>query len=100
MSNLEKLQMYIDAEWQAPASGEYIETSNPFTGKPWGLVPRGNASDVDRAVGAAHKAFTSGEWPKLTATSRGHMLRRLGDLVAENADCLLYTTYAAVDYAD
>ncbi|MDE0993728.1 MAG: aldehyde dehydrogenase [Rhodospirillales bacterium] len=88
MSNLEKLQMYIDAEWQAPASREYIETSNPFTGKPWGLVPRGNALDVDRAVGAAHKAFTSGEWPKLTATARGHLLRRLGDLVAENADHL------------
>jgi acyl-CoA reductase-like NAD-dependent aldehyde dehydrogenase len=88
MPDLEKLQMYIDAEWHAPASGDYIETFNPFTGKPWALVPRGNASDIDLAVGAAHKAFTSGEWPKLTATARGHLLRRLGDLVSENAEYL------------
>ena len=32
MPDLEKLQMYIDAEWHAPASGDYIETFNPFTG--------------------------------------------------------------------
>ena len=61
MPDLEKLQMYIDAEWHAPASGDYIETFNPFTGKPWALVPRGNASDIDLAVEAAHKAFASGE---------------------------------------
>ncbi|NQW01140.1 MAG: aldehyde dehydrogenase [Rhodospirillales bacterium] len=88
MPELEKLQMYIDAEGHDPASGAYIETFNPYTGKAWGLVPRGNADDVNCAVAAAKKAFVSGEWPKLTATARGHLLRRLGDLVAENADRL------------
>jgi aldehyde dehydrogenase (NAD+) len=37
---------------------------------------------VDRAVGAAHRAFTSGPWPRLTASQRGALLRRLGDLIA------------------
>jgi len=86
MSELEKLQMYINGEGHDPASGEYIETSNPYTGKPWGLVPRGNAADVDTAVSAAKKAFVSGEWPKINATARGHLLRKLGDLIAENAE--------------
>jgi len=88
MADLEKLRMYINGDWADPASGDYFESFNPFTGKPWALVPRGNADDVDRAVGAAKQAFNSGEWPKLTPTARGHLLRRLGDLVAENAQHL------------
>jgi len=88
MADLEKLRMYIGGDWADPASGDYFESFNPFTGKPWALVPRGNAEDVDRAVGAAKQAFNSGEWPKLTPTARGHLLRRLGDLVAENAQHL------------
>jgi aldehyde dehydrogenase (NAD+) len=36
-------------------------------------------------VRAAHKAFTSGEWPKCTASQRGALLRKLGDLVAEQS---------------
>ena len=55
---------------------------NPYTGKPWALIPRGGAADVDRAVRAAHKAFTEGDWPKLNATQRGALLRKLGDLIA------------------
>jgi len=88
MADLEKLRMYINGDWADPVSGDYFESFNPFTGKPWALVPRGGADDVDRAVGAAKQAFNSGEWPKLTPTARGHLLRRLGDLVAENAQHL------------
>ena len=57
----------------------------PFEPSPWALIPRGTAADVDRAVRAAHKAFTSGEWPKLTPSRRGALLRRLGDLVTERS---------------
>ena len=44
--NLPKLEMYIGGEWLPPASGEYLETIDPFTARPWALVPRGNAEDV------------------------------------------------------
>src|SRR6188508_1573621 len=80
-----KHQMYIDGRFVEPAGGQFFESDNPFTGEPWALIPRGNAEDVDRAVRAAHKALTSGPWPKLTATQRGALLRKLGDLVAANA---------------
>jgi aldehyde dehydrogenase (NAD+) len=78
----------IGGGWTDAASGEFFETDNPYTGRPWALIPRCAADDVDRAVKAAHKAFTSGEWPKLTASKRGALLRRLGDLVAENSKFL------------
>jgi (Z)-2-((N-methylformamido)methylene)-5-hydroxybutyrolactone dehydrogenase len=88
MASLTKYQTVIGGGWTDSASGEFFETDNPYTGKPWALIPRCAADDVDRAVRAAHKAFTSGEWPKLTASKRGALLRRLGDLVAEHSKFL------------
>jgi acyl-CoA reductase-like NAD-dependent aldehyde dehydrogenase len=77
--------MYIDGQWVDAASSDYFESDDPFRASPWALIPRGTAADVDRAVRAAHKAFTSGEWPKLTASRRGALLRRLGDLITEHS---------------
>src|SRR3990170_401527 len=81
-------QMYIDGQWVDSASSRHFESHNPYTGKPWALIPRGNAADVDRAVRAAHKAFTTGEWPKLSASRRGVLLRKLGDLITEKSKYL------------
>jgi (Z)-2-((N-methylformamido)methylene)-5-hydroxybutyrolactone dehydrogenase len=88
MATLEKYQTVIDGRWVDSASGNTFETDNPYTGKPWALIPRCTAEDVDRAVRAAHAAFTSGPWPKLTASQRGALLRKLGDLVADNSKFL------------
>jgi aldehyde dehydrogenase (NAD+) len=85
---LAKYRMFIDGKWVDAVSGECFESDNPYLGKPWALIPRGSAADVDRAVQAARKAYTSGEWPKLSATRRGALLRKLGDLVAEKAKAL------------
>ena len=83
-----RYRMFIDGAWVDAASGETFESYNPYTARPWALIPRGGAADMDRAVEAAHRAFTSGEWPALTATARGHMLRRFADLIGEHADAL------------
>jgi len=88
---MNEYRMFIGGQWLSAESGENFETANPYTGKPWALIPRGSAADADRAVLAAYKAFTTGDWPKLTATARGHLLRRLGDLIAENAEALART---------
>ena len=81
-------RMYIDGQWCEAASGRVFESENPYTGKPWALIPRGDAGDVDRAVRAAHRAFTTGDWPKLTPPRRGALLRKLGDLIAEHSKAL------------
>jgi aldehyde dehydrogenase (NAD+) len=86
--SLAKYQMFIGGEWVDAASGDTFPSDNPFTGKPWALIPKGNAQDADRAVHAAHKAFTSGEWPKMNASKRGALLRKLGDLIADKAKFL------------
>ena len=82
---MDKFCMYIDGAYAPAASGEWFDTFNPFTGQPWAQVARGDARDVDRAVTAAHRALTGGAWPQLTASQRGMLLHRLGDLIARDA---------------
>ena len=77
--------MFIGGRWTDAASGDHFESDDPFVGRPWALIPRGTNADVDRAVQAAHKAFSSGDWSKLTPSRRGALLRKLGDLISENA---------------
>ncbi|HEY8289913.1 MAG TPA: aldehyde dehydrogenase family protein, partial [Acetobacteraceae bacterium] len=77
---LPKYQVLIDGKWQDSASGAQFETYNPYTGEAWALIPRCVEADVARAVGAAKAAFDKGPWPAMTATQRGALLRRLGDL--------------------
>ncbi|MBB4380401.1 aldehyde dehydrogenase [Bradyrhizobium sp. SBR1B] len=88
---MQAYKMFIGGEWVEAVGGERFESLNPFTGKAWATIPRGKPADVDRAVAAAEAAFRTGPWPKLTATERGHLLRRLGDLVAEHAEQLART---------
>ena len=77
---------FIGGEYVAPADGVYFESTNPATLEVLYEVARGTAADVDRAVTAAQRAFTSPAWAGLTATKRGHLLRRLGDLIGEHSD--------------
>ncbi len=92
---MQKYQMYINGAFTDPVSGQWFETDNPYTAKPWALIPRGGAEDVERAVTAASRAFSEGEWSKLKPSQRGHLMRRLGDLIARDAARL-----AAVEVRD
>ena len=88
MSQVEALaryELYIDGASVAPDGGEYLASQDPFTGKDWAMIARGSAVDVDRAVRAARRAFESAAWSALSASRRGALLRRLADLIGENA---------------
>ncbi len=87
-ATLTTYKMYIDGQWVDAASSDHFESDDPFRASPWALIPRGTPADVDRAVRAAHKAFTCGEWPQLTASRRGALVRRLGDLITEHSQRL------------
>lgn len=83
--SLPKYDLYIDGGIVPPASGEYFPTENPYTGEAWAMIARGGKADVDAAVAAAHCAFTNGEWPRLTPSARGKLMRKLADLIIDNA---------------
>ena len=85
---LVRYRLYIDGQFADPAEGVWFDTEDPVEGEPWARIPRATAADADRAVTAAHRAFTSGAWPAMSATRRGALLRKLGDLIADNAEWL------------
>src|SRR5690349_9171767 len=85
---MEKYQVYIGGEYVDPVSGEWIDSIDPFHGRPWAQIPRGSQSDADKAVAAAKRAMSVGAWATMTASDRGRILRRLADLVAENGQRL------------
>jgi len=85
MAELQRYQMLIDGQWVDAEGGKTFESVNPATEAPWALIPEASAADVERAVEAAHRAFTEGPWPKMTPTERGKLLRRLADLLAERS---------------
>jgi aldehyde dehydrogenase (NAD+) len=85
---LQKYQTWIGGAWTDSKSGRHFETSDPYTGEPWALIPECDAADVDRAVDAARKAFESGPWPAMTQSARGRLLRRIAQLVEQNAEHL------------
>ena len=46
----EYLKFYINGEWVDAASGQSLEVENPSTEAVAGVIGRGNAEDVDKAV--------------------------------------------------
>lgn len=76
---MDRFQHYIDGCFEEGSAG--FESLDPATGSGWATMPLAGPADVDRAVQAAHRAFTTGVWPGLSATARGKLLLRLADLV-------------------
>jgi len=68
------------------ASADTFESHDPFTGRPWALIPRCGKVEVDAAVASARAAFRSKDWAGITPTGRGKLLVRLAELIAENAE--------------
>ncbi|WP_250520654.1 MULTISPECIES: aldehyde dehydrogenase [unclassified Caballeronia] len=81
-------QLFIDGKFTEPHSGEYLQSFDPTTGKPWYEFALGDVVDVDNAVRSAQAAFANPAWRRMTQTERGKLVRRLGELVLENADAL------------
>ncbi len=80
---------FIDGRWVEPQSGERLPVEDPSRGVEIGEIARGTAADVDAAVDAASQAL-AGDWGRLTATERGRLLAKLGELITERVDELAH----------
>jgi len=74
-------KMFIDGKWVEAASGKTFPSYNPATGEVMAKIAEGDREDINRAVKAARKAFDSGPWPEMTASQRGRLIWKLGDLL-------------------
>jgi phenylacetaldehyde dehydrogenase len=79
-------QLFINGKWTDAASGKTFETPNPATGETLARVAEGDREDINRAVGAARKAFDDGPWSRMSPSERGRIIWRIGDLILEHTD--------------
>src|SRR5580704_18937127 len=86
-TTLPHFPMIIGGQRVQAISGNRYETVDPFRGEPWATAADADAGDVDLAVDAARRAL-SGPWGSLTGFGRAKLLRRIGDLIARDADYL------------
>lgn len=78
-------QHFIGGQWAAAVSGETLPVIDPATGETFDHLARGNAVDIDRAVTAARTAL-GGAWGALTATERGRILSKMGQIMLSRSE--------------
>lgn len=79
-------QMYVDGRWVDAISGRRFDTVDPATERVITTVPHAGLEDVERAVGAARRAFENGPWPAMTPAERQKMIWRIADGISARAD--------------
>jgi malonate-semialdehyde dehydrogenase (acetylating)/methylmalonate-semialdehyde dehydrogenase len=85
-TEVERLRNYCGGEWVDARASETQDVRNPATGEVIAHVPLGGASDVDRAVQAAHEAYPS--WRKIPPVERARYLFELKFLLEKHAEDL------------
>src|SRR6201987_151862 len=86
VNSRKQYQNYIGGEWTKPASGSYFENVTPVTGQVLCEIPRSNASDIDKALDAAHAAKT--EWGKTSPAARARILEQIAQRIEDNLEML------------
>lgn len=82
---VETYSMLIDGDWRGSQDGSLFDCVSPFDGEVWAKVPTATGEDVDAAVAAARRAFEHGPWAGASPLMRAGLLRRLAELIAQNA---------------
>ncbi|MHA7188966.1 gamma-aminobutyraldehyde dehydrogenase [Arthrobacter sp. MDT2-16] len=83
----ETLQNYIDGVFVTPAGTELLDIVNPTNGEVVAQSPVSSPADVDDAMKAAARAFTT--WKRTTPSQRQLMLLKLADAVEAASDELV-----------
>lgn len=74
--------LFIDGEWVEPA-GKF-EAIDPSLGQPWAVLGHASADQVDQAVGAARRAFTT--WRRSSLGTRQALLLAMADRIEADPD--------------
>ncbi len=75
---MRKTDFYIDGAWVAPAASNDLEVINPADEQPFATISLGGKADLDKAVGAARRAF--GPWAETPVEERIALLEKLYEI--------------------
>lgn len=79
-------KLWINGQWADSRGGGVMPIENPATNAQIAEVIDASREDVDRAVQAAHEAFSDGRWSRLTPGERSLALWRLADLLEKHIE--------------
>ncbi len=77
-------ELFINGAFVKPSSRKYFTTINPATEEKLAMVAQANASDVNKAVEAARKAYDK-NWKKMPAKERAKYIYRIARIIQERA---------------
>ena len=80
----ESYGLFIDGRFSDPTSQEQFASLNPATEETLAMVSQASSADVDRAVGAARRAYDS-TWSTMSGAERSKYLFRIARLIQERA---------------
>jgi aminomuconate-semialdehyde/2-hydroxymuconate-6-semialdehyde dehydrogenase len=83
---MEKILNYINGQLVPAISGRYLEKVNPATGQVYCLFPDSDENDVEEAVHAARKAFST--WSTLPVNKRSAILMEISRLITDQLERL------------
>ena len=81
---MNKIQNYINGEFQPSADGRTIDDINPATGEAIGTIPASTSADVQHAVEAATAVRT--EWAALSIGERSNWLDKIADSLESKSE--------------
>ncbi len=86
-------QLLVDGKLTGAGDGTTYPVVDPATGREIGRAPDATAEDVDRAIGAARRAFDETEWSTDLAL-RVRCLRQLHEALVDHGDAMRALTTA------
>src|SRR5262245_18843818 len=84
---------FIDGEFVAGDAAPFV-VIDPATELPVVEVSSSSIAQVDRAIGAARRAFDDGPWPRLSPAERAAFMYRFADALEARRDLLIETVIA------
>jgi aminomuconate-semialdehyde/2-hydroxymuconate-6-semialdehyde dehydrogenase len=88
MKPVKYIKNYIGGALMPAGSGEYLDNVSPFNSEVYSHIPDSGASDVQKAVEAAERAFP--EWSSCGVEKRYRILNRLADIIEQNLEAFAH----------
>jgi aldehyde dehydrogenase len=81
-----KYDNFIGGQFVAPNNGRYFDNTTPITGAVINQIARSDASDIEKALDAAHAAKDG--WARTSVTERANALLKIADIMQDNLELL------------
>lgn len=79
-------KLFIEGQWLESRSGKTFPTINPATGEAITTIQECTQEEVDQAATSARKALEEGPWGRMSASDRGKILWKIGELIRKHTE--------------